>query len=186
MIRCTLPEHGSNPLLLLLLPPASFASPSAQTEDVTLPFSPCLPLQRRRGIIITFDLRLPHRPLFINFTRVSRRFEIAARLYRDFSRCSLEVTRGGWFIYIFRIKVDGWEDVRCCWYFNTMYVMCINRMFIVNDYLKSFTQIILDESETMILSFCPFFYFKLVNKLKKRKGIIFVVERSISQEGASS
>lgn len=58
--------------------------------------------------------------------------------------------------------------------------------FIVNDYLKSFTQIILDESETMILSFCPFFYFKLVNKLKKRKGIIFVVERSISQEGASS
>lgn len=65
-------------------------------------------------------------------------------------------------------------------------VMCINRMFIVNDYLKSFTQIILDESETMILSFCPFFYFKLVNKLKKRKGIIFVVERSISQEGASS
>lgn len=30
-------------------------------------------------------------------------------------------------------------------------VMCINRTFIVNDYLKSFTQIILDESETMIL-----------------------------------
>ena len=56
--------------------------------------------------------------------------------------------------------------------------------FIVNDYLKSFTQIILDESQTMIFFYlfilCPFFYFK------KRKGIIFVVERSISQEGASS
>lgn len=58
--------------------------------------------------------------------------------------------------------------------------------FIVNDYLKSFTQIILDESQTMIFFYlfilCPFSYFKL----KKKKGIIFVVERSISQEGASS
>lgn len=65
-------------------------------------------------------------------------------------------------------------------------VMCINRMFIVNDYLKSFIQIILDESQTMIFFYlfilCPFSYFKL----KKKKGIIFVVERSISQEGASS
>lgn len=58
--------------------------------------------------------------------------------------------------------------------------------FIVNDYLKSFIQIILDESQTMIFFYlfilCPFSYFKL----KKKKGIIFVVERSISQEGASS
>lgn len=49
--------------------------------------------------------------------------------------------------------------------------MCINRMFIVNDYLKSFTQIILDESQTMIFFYlfilCPFFYFKLVEKKGK-------------------
>lgn len=50
-------------------------------------------------------------------------------------------------------------------------VMCINRMFIVNDYLKSFIQIILDESQTMIFFYlfilCPFFYFKLVEKKGK-------------------
>lgn len=43
--------------------------------------------------------------------------------------------------------------------------------FIVNDYLKSFTQIILDESQTMIFFYlfilCPFFYFKLVEKKGK-------------------
>lgn len=43
--------------------------------------------------------------------------------------------------------------------------------FIVNDYLKSFIQIILDESQTMIFFYlfilCPFFYFKLVEKKGK-------------------
>lgn len=45
--------------------------------------------------------------------------------------------------------------------------------FIVNDYLKSFTQIILDESETMILLSFDSVHFLISNWLKKKERNYF-------------